>query len=120
MDSSHFSRSASLNVRIRANHAIAYNASETAGDSSRSAAIVANQLSSPKPKVKQSGLMPLPPSQGPVVEVDAWKPTILVVDDSPMNRKVDACLLILSHHPLTHNSPLPPSPSLLAHAQPLT
>ena len=36
----------------------------------------------------------------PVVPV--WKPTILVVDDSAMNRKVDICAHILSYQPPSH------------------
>ena len=44
------------------------------------------------------------PSLVPVVAV--WKPTILVVDDSPMNRKVVTCLPYpdLSYHPYSHTS----------------
>ena len=44
------------------------------------------------------------PSLVPVVAV--WKPTILVVDDSPMNRKVVTCLPypVLSYHPYSLTS----------------
>ena len=80
---------------------------------SRSFASIANLLASDEPEGKHLELMPLP-LQHPVEELTAWKPTILVVDDSSMNRKVDTCVLILSYrpyHPPSHTTPLAPIPS---------
>ena len=37
----------------------------------------------------------LPPA---AAKADTWKPTVLVVDDSSMNRKVDACVNYTSYH----------------------
>ena len=91
---------------------------------SRSVASVANLpvvSSNESPEGKQLELMPLPPLEHPVEEVaaDTWKPTILVVDDSPMNRKVE----ILSNHPLSRTTPPPqlppPLPPPLTHNSPL-
>ena len=52
----------------------------------------------------------LPPA---AAKADTWKPTVLVVDDSSMNRKVDTCmsqLYILSYHPPFHPPTLTPTP----------
>ena len=61
-------------------------------------------------------LTPVPPLAPKLAAAVAWKPTILVVDDSAMNRKVHTCSLhayyciLLCHplsqktHPLSHDS----------------
>ena len=52
----------------------------------------ANQSTLDGPEGKHPEVAPA--SLGPVVEEDAWKPTILVVDDSAMNRKMLVRMLI--------------------------
>ena len=91
VDASLLTRSGSVDVRIAANRSeIAVDPRTTSSISRGSLAIVVNQSLVNEPEGKHSESMP--PPQDPVVE--AWKPTILVVDDSAMNRKMLVRMLI--------------------------
>ena len=93
VNTSSLTRSGSISARFPTNQVeIVINSSTMAAEPRLSLAIVANQQSQDEPEGKQSEL--LPPSQAPVVEIAAWKPTILVVDDSAMNRKMLVRMLI--------------------------